>query len=1137
MKTLKPSYQLRQDLFNAMGVRKGLGEELCRIKNSPFAEFALPALDELIRRIPKFEELIYGHSFPMEEKTLGYCPSGFFRPESLFFEVRWIALQVLRNRKKIVRFISYRDKIEKLILLGQFVDALELLESCKNELGYSMWYYEIKLAIYGLIGDGEKMLRLVSSVNQIHMNDKRGYVSLLLHFLYKRSMENVAALDYDMELESIFKRNSKTALKDRDNYFLFRLNYFCNNSIEDLSPMLLFESTNSLIDRYVLLVLIIKTCSAKGGLENEMLAEVGSHLYKRLGDPDLLPLVALCKDKLPSSYYNADFVRVLDDYYAGDYDEVIKDCKRYIVDNPADFDFIKLYCHSLILSKKGFQNITKDAETPINKIAHLVFLIKNGDNIKENIYKFYQYSKRLYGFSIAAGLDNFHKRELDINEETKLPLMFKRVFDPYFAKVFDDVSDEIDYLDEGSQHILGSIVIKYQKHRLQNIIDESDCVVDYISSIDNARILHNKKDYDKSIKLLDDVCQRYKGCVPVVQSAVSLCFCNYTEKNDNMGAIQYYVEKYLENEAFVAKMVTKDFVYRLNRSKYKGLKYNLDFLIFAVMNIHEESDLSFLLESYCRYLDVKPLRGLLDVFKAYEQHKVEVFLSQIVQNDFLRHTTFVESTREVLDQLQVIVAYLVNMNTPQKEQYQHWQQALSEEMIAYEGMRKVDESKIYANQAAIIKYELGDIRRLYEQYGTQNKLLEYGNLIFIVDKMKNHSNEQVRDIWSNGVHFTDNSLKEISYQLYDKVRYKFLKSKFGLGTYLSTRIRHGVFEGEVRSVFDESCLVLNMENEKYVPINYWRNRYVLTQDENKLLMSELEKFSRRVDHLITSFKSDVLQIKIKESDPGAFDYIISEDKICMDVLHSYLESHSFEEFCNNLMYTMWEVTAVNLTKIRSIINGEFISSLRQALDELSTISDKIHNYRFSTEFKRSLNDCRSRLERRIGFVSEWFNIQDAKFDDFDFAKQLSIVWDITCKMHPSINCTMHCKPVDNLNIKGEYCIHISDVLRIFITNMMLHSKNENKREFEVEATVKDGILTIIFQNECTGDEDELNQTFTKLLSSEDRLQKEGGSGLVKARKIVRYDLGCTDNEVSIIAKNGICRSVITINLENIKADE
>ena len=119
----------------------------------------------------------------------------------------------------------------------------------------------MKLSVYGLMGDSEQMIRLVSEVNQIHKEDKRGYVSLLLHFLYKRSMENISALDFDMELESIFKRNSKTYLKDRDNYFLFRLNFYCNSSIKELAPMLLFESTNSLIDRYILLIRIIKVCS------------------------------------------------------------------------------------------------------------------------------------------------------------------------------------------------------------------------------------------------------------------------------------------------------------------------------------------------------------------------------------------------------------------------------------------------------------------------------------------------------------------------------------------------------------------------------------------------------------------------------------------------------------------------------------------------------------------------------------------------------------------------------------------------------------------------------------------------------------------------------------------------------------
>ena len=102
--------------------------------------------------------------------------------------------------------------------------------------------------------------------------------------------------------------------------------------------------------------------------------------------------------------------------------------------------------------------------------------------------------------------------------------------------------------------------------------------------------------------------------------------------------------------------------------------------------------------------------------------------------------------------------------------------------------------------------------------------------------------------------------------------------------------------------------------------------------------------------------------------------------------------------------------------------------------------------------------------------------------------------------------------------------------------MMLHSKDEYKKEFNVNATVEDGVLTIIFENNCSGDSELLNEKFTQLLSSEDRLQKEGGSGLVKARKIVRYDLGCTDNEVSIKVNDGKCRSVITINLSNIRAN-
>lgn len=103
--------------------------------------------------------------------------------------------------------------------------------------------------------------------------------------------------------------------------------------------------------------------------------------------------------------------------------------------------------------------------------------------------------------------------------------------------------------------------------------------------------------------------------------------------------------------------------------------------------------------------------------------------------------------------------------------------------------------------------------------------------------------------------------------------------------------------------------------------------------------------------------------------------------------------------------------------------------------------------------------------------------------------------------------------------------------------MMQHSKIQHNREFCVCVDIENkDILRIIFENECDENADELNSKFTKFLSSEERLQKEGGSGLVKARKIVRYDLGCTDNEVRIHTDGSICKSEITISLKNLIAN-
>lgn len=70
---------------------------------------------------------------------------------------------------------------------------------------------------------------------------------------------------------------------------------------------------------------------------------------------------------------------------------------------------------------------------------------------------------------------------------------------------------------------------------------------------------------------------------------------------------------------------------------------------------------------------------------------------------------------------------------------------------------------------------------------------------------------------NNVATYSDNVIAEAATQLFDVIRRAFLKSRFGLGTYLSTRIRHGVFEGELRSGLARLNLVYSTEGTTYIP--------------------------------------------------------------------------------------------------------------------------------------------------------------------------------------------------------------------------------------------------------------------------------------------------------------------------------
>ena len=328
-----PVHHIIQQVLNAKMKGKEVARVAANLKNSMYGNELSQAFDKLFRASNKYQNLLWGNLFPQTVGELGEGNSYFFRSESVFADINWIYVQVKKYKKDISDFVVCRDKVEKYILLGYYDEAHAALDKLKSKLGMSVWYYEMKLLIYSYAGQEEKAIEMLSDINREKKDAKHGFVPFLLSYLFKRCSLSYSAYAYDTELENRFKMNRNDFQRDRYVYYLFRLNQYRMKDSEDLSPVLVMEATNSLIDRYLSLVNILRSSftNTDDMVVRSDFAGFAVKLYRKVPDKMLAPLVAYSnKGVLKDAYYESAFIEILDSYYCGDYETCIHRCKKYI---------------------------------------------------------------------------------------------------------------------------------------------------------------------------------------------------------------------------------------------------------------------------------------------------------------------------------------------------------------------------------------------------------------------------------------------------------------------------------------------------------------------------------------------------------------------------------------------------------------------------------------------------------------------------------------------------------------------------------------------------------------------------------------------------------------------------------------
>ncbi len=1133
------SYQVVSAFLAQKANKENIARLTCQLKNKGDHAEVSEAFRTLFRTAPFYERVVWGNSCPDEVADLGNGDNSlFFEPESLEREVSWAVMGLRPFKGELVKFVALREQVERHILLGNYQEANQLLQDSIKQFGYSIWYYEMRLTIDGCQDHIEESFSLLTTVNEAYTKvGRKEIVPIILQDLCNRSISR-SPLQYDNLLVSHFKRNRTDG--NRFDYYLFRLNYYQYYDLENLSEMIEMDHMNAAVDRYTTLLYVLRSWYVNKEKQRNKVLQYAKQLYNITGDPQLLPFMALDqRATLPDSYYDSSFVAILDSYYTGQYSECSALCRTYLEHDPSNLYVVKLYCRSLMFLGNGFHPITSNPDCLLQTIASNTYHVMVAKENKEYVENLNITLKNVYGLRIAAALDHFVKSEQREPHADMMSYLSLLQFDPFFIKAFTDEVQQKNYLQKGLQHIPGSPAIEYRKQCVERNIREDSPVVAYIRNVDTAKITFERKDYKLALEQWQTIFDSNHDSIPTAQTAAEYIFHSLVALGTEYRkqAVRFYVDSYLENPAYVSKVVTRQFLEDIKQSRYDGLNTELNLLIFVFLNAVKYPQKQFVLERYCKFERVVYPSQLIQKLSANnDKQKVELFYSILLTDDILYHHYKLKSTIAVLDEKLKIVNFLKS-EYPNNQKYSRIFTELMHEIVAYRGMNKMDDSKIFVNEDAVMKYELCDIEPLYDRFCKQAALAREGHQVLLLGEF---SLSGLKEVIEDETTYSTDAVADVAMELFCIIRRAFLKSRFGLSTYLSTRIRHGVFEGEVRSFLRGLELILSTDCGEYVASGTrWHNRYHLDSKARNILNQALIQFSRATDDLIINFKESVIQIRVDNDDPnsGLFCYEQPKDIVRAKLMEIESQSKDAKDFCRKVMSWLWEITEQCLENVRDKVQTELKPSYTQNITELEHKIELLDSHAtLQADLHTAINKAREELSTRLAKVEKWFYRQEAKPENFHITDHINMALDTIQKYSPDVNVKADgTAPTQEILFHADYSASMFDLLTIFLSNVFKYSRVEMVRPLLFDVILEDDdIMHLHIENNLpeNTDEDELNKDIQSRISNEKLIQKEGGSGLAKAMNIVKYDFGDTRNDYTIIAKDGKCTTDVYIHLSN-----
>ena len=1052
----------------------------------------------------------------------------YYREKSdLETELIWNCLILKKFSSELSKYNAYRLKYEKYLFKDDFNNAKIQLEQIEREFGVSLWLVENKMLLEEFYSENSKMN--IENITKEYSKEGTNFQKYLMDKISERITDDF----------SFDKYSKRTSMEIENSQLPFEIKLFCvywldyhNFLIDDeaLSSVLVISFNTSLIDRYNLTIRILQQLIAEK--KHEKLLNNCLRLLSDIKDLRIDKINAIyMKDNelLQLSKTDQLFNSVLDEYTIGNYQTALEKLPEVFEQNAGAFKILDIYNKSLLLSDL-IPNKTKEIFKAnfLKEISNAYFeVLTKSELYLESIKKILVFSRKLGAndwaiqmyYSIYTQFNNVNLKEKEtyiflnspintvndaifiINDNARKNYILQFGSDSNTLrlwKFYNTNEIEFDLKDIPYYRILTYEAKREQKIKrtgFQSLTKRLDDEIKKISSIDKSRELSSLNYFKEKMRH-----ELY---------SMLLADENYTD------SVDLVVENYLENSINLRMFNTEYLLNEIEKgTKNKLITSKIETLIF--MKLEDSSKLSYFFELFldCKNIN-KPTELIIEDFSV---DKVIFFFEEVCNIGVLSDQVLIFDRHEEVEIERLnILRKLIGINPSDERIYTEEISRISQDKLLRELIQKVNQSKLFV-----------DVNRIWEE--KKDSIIESIHKFLEADTQKmRYYNLNKKEVLLEDMGKLDN--EEIFYFIFETPKEKELRNvlneildfflsnnEYGLDTYLSTRIRHGTLQGQLRSPFQKNNLITTRKSDK--SDEYIANDIMLKRINGnaKSINKIFSDFSYKIDSLIEDVKKNWMQIKINGKNPqGMFDF--DDLDLSFEELYSNVSSESSPKIIFELIIQhLWDETEKSLERIRERLKKELCD---QFIELLTKLQEDLANEQTgdNTFVNRKISECKTDVQLSIDEVSSWFErvdpSDDMKVTSFEL---LELCKRIRVNISPEFsNVNFVSNGDEQILLSGRELPYYVDILLILIDNSIKHSSLELEElnvEMYIENTENGNIKITVSNNFNNNILNEISKSIEvikdKLSSSKKQsselVKVEGGSGYLKIFKVIKYDL-------------------------------